>query len=78
MSSHGPMSAQYCPPNAGPASPASLSSSASPSSSATDPPQGEAPFADVSEQQRLMSDESDRCAEEDPRILLSPLRPHDC
>ncbi|KAB7498558.1 hypothetical protein Anas_01153, partial [Armadillidium nasatum] len=61
-----PVSAQYCPP-----APPSVGSS---------PP---APYTDISEQQRLMEekqengDDTERILEEDPRIVLTPLKNHE-
>lgn len=61
-----PVSAQYCPP-------------AQPGVGSTPPP----PYTDVSEEQRLMEekidlgDDNERILEEDPRIVLTPLKPHE-
>ncbi|XP_069957217.1 uncharacterized protein [Cherax quadricarinatus] len=61
-----PVSAQYCPP-------------AQPGVGNTPPP----PYTDVSEEQRLMEekidlgDDNERILEEDPRIVLTPLKPHE-
>lgn len=85
-----PICAQYCPPGTA-SSPSSLSPSSPPPCSATTtlqpmggsrgpvPTHHEPPFADVSEQQRLMGEDTDRMLEDDPRIVLSPLKTHeDC
>ncbi|KAK4314132.1 hypothetical protein Pmani_014552 [Petrolisthes manimaculis] len=62
-----PVSAQYCPPT-------------QPGVGNTPPP----PYTDVSEEQRLMeekadlgNDDTERILEEDPRIVLTPLKPHE-
>ncbi|XP_063871231.1 uncharacterized protein LOC135106295 [Scylla paramamosain] len=61
-----PVSAQYCPPT-------------QPGVGSTPPP----PYTDVSEEQRLMEEKTDlgedteRILEEDPRIVLTPLKPHE-
>lgn len=61
-----PVSAQYCPPT-------------QPGVGNTPPP----PYTDVSEEQRLMEEKVDlgedteRILEEDPRIVLTPLKPHE-
>lgn len=64
-----PVSAQYCPPT-------------HPSHVGNTPPP---PYTDVSEEQKLMdekidfSDDTDQILEQDPRIVLSPLKTHeDC
>ncbi|XP_068241440.1 uncharacterized protein [Palaemon carinicauda] len=61
-----PVSAQYCPPS-------------HPGVGNTPPP----PYTDVSEEQHLMEekidigDDTERILEEDPRIVLTPLKPHE-